>query len=191
MQRNEVVRYFINASFAGDIERVAYLTGYTPAQLVDWIEDRVGPQHDTVQWIAHCALAPEFQIVTEFSPFAHNEPWKPQIAAALGDHRDAVGIYAFYDSMANLLYVGKATSNLLDEIYSAIIRDIAYEFPRGLHFKPERLVDVVAYMSAYYVGWSQMMDYPRHVESLILRISKPPLNRNIGTLAHLEVDPNT
>ncbi len=40
----------------------------------------------------------------------------------------------------------------------------------------------VRYLSAYEVRKSEAGDNARHVESLILRISKPRLNKNIGTL---------
>ena len=45
------------------------------------------------------------------------------------------------------------------------------------------------YISAYDVGSSNWIDYPKHVESLILRISKPILNKQIGFLekAYIEL----
>lgn len=41
---------------------------------------------------------------------------------------------------------------------------------------------VVRYISAYDVKSSESCDYPNHVESLILRVSKPIMNKQIGTL---------
>ena len=86
-----------------------------------------------------------------------------------------------YDSIGNLVYVGKAT-RLLDEVYAAIRRDIHIPFPRGISNVPEKRYEIISYISAYDVGTSDWIDYPKHVESLILRISKPLLNKNIGTL---------
>jgi hypothetical protein len=41
---------------------------------------------------------------------------------------------------------------------------------------------VVKYISAYEVKIFENFDYPKHVESLILRISKPIMNKQIGLL---------
>ena len=41
---------------------------------------------------------------------------------------------------------------------------------------------VVKYISAYDVKIFDNFDYPKHVESIILRISKPTMNKQIGTL---------
>jgi hypothetical protein len=40
----------------------------------------------------------------------------------------------------------------------------------------------VKYISAYEVKIFDNFDYPKHVESLILRISKPRMNKQIGIL---------
>jgi hypothetical protein len=106
----------------------------------------------------------------------------------LSGHETHSGIYAFYDGMANLLYVGKAPS-LLDECYQTIRRDVPVKFPAGIKKKPEKRYEVVKYLSAYDVGASNWVDYPKHVESLILRISKPILNKQIGFLEKAYSEP--
>ena len=46
--------------------------------------------------------------------------------------------------------------------------------------------EVVKYISAYEIAGLNWTDYPKHTESLLLRISKPPLNVYIGSLHRLE-----
>ena len=43
-------------------------------------------------------------------------------------------------------------------------------------------VDVVRYISAYSIPTSDHAGYAKHVEGLILRVSKPRLNKNLGSL---------
>lgn len=50
-------------------------------------------------------------------------------------------------------------------------------------------IEVVRYISAYDVGTVDWDDFPKHVESLVLRISKPKLNTNIGTLRKAHIQP--
>jgi hypothetical protein len=52
--------------------------------------------------------------------------------------------------------------------------------PKIIAAKAKR--DVVRYISAYSIPASDQADYAKHVEALILRISKPRLNKNIGNL---------
>ena len=127
------------------------------------------------------ALVPEFKIVVEFGEFDPAGKPHPQLRELLAGHEEKAGIYAFYDSMANLLYVGK-TKHLLEESYNAIRRGVDVSFPQGIKKCPEFRYQVVRYVSAYDVGNSDWLDIPKHVESLILRISKPVLNKNIGFL---------
>jgi hypothetical protein len=47
---------------------------------------------------------------------------------------------------------------------------------------------MVPYISAYSVNKSEFEDYAKHVEVLILRIRKPPLNTNSGKLEKAEPD---
>ena len=76
------------------------------------------------------------------------------------------------------MYIGKTDSSLRDEIYQALNRNIYSNF--GL-----KCWNIVKYISAYYVGGTASFDYPKHVESLMLRISRPRLNTNIGKLEQL------
>jgi hypothetical protein len=58
-------------------------------------------------------------------------------------------------------------------------------FPKGAR-QPKCRLDVVRYISVYYTQPSIFEDYAKHMESLILRISKPALNTNIGKLEKAE-----
>lgn len=190
MQRSDILSYFVNEYFEGSPEKAAEATEYSVEQIRSWVAARRQPQKQTVEYVAHCALAPEFKVVVEFAHFVPENPVKTQLREALGGHENRPGVYAFYDSMANLLYVGKA-SNLLAEMYQQIKQDISITFPRGIAEVPEKRYEVIKYFSAYDVGSYNHIDYPRHVESLILRLSKPPLNQRIGHLEHLQASDET
>jgi hypothetical protein len=84
--------------------------------------------------------------------------------------------------MANLIYLGKSDGRLLEECYNQL-RAILNKrvFSKGAK-QPKTGLDVVRYVSAYYVRDSEFEDHAKRVEALILRISKPILNKNIGTL---------
>ncbi len=186
IKRSEVMTYFINEYYDGDTNLVSDMTGYTSQQINNWLKGDREPQRKTLEYLIHCSIAPEFKVVVEFALFNPLENVRPQLSKILSGHQENPGIYAFYDSMGNLLYIGKAT-RLLDEMYQSIRCNIQIEFPRGIKQQPEKRFEVIRYISAYDVGWSDLVDYPRHVESLILRISKPPLNSRIGYLECLEL----
>lgn len=188
MKRSEVFGYFFHEYFNNDPDLLAKITGYTSRQIKEWWNGTREPQRQTLEYVMLCALAPEFKIIIEFALFSPEKPEREirqQLRNALDGHGSRSGIYAFYDSMANLLYVGKAT-NLLEEMYSALRRNIPVEFPSGVKNSPTRRFEVVRYISAYEVGGLESADYPKHAESLLLRISKPPLNRNIGHLYRID-----
>lgn len=185
ISRNEIIRYFVNEYFEGSSQKASEASGCPVAQIEDWLEGRKTPQKNSVDYFIHCTFVPEFSIVVEFGEFDPKEQVRPQLRKLFEGHEDKAGIYAFYDSMANLLYIGKAT-NLLEESYAAIRRDVHVPFPAGIKNRPEFRYQIVRYVSAYDVGTSDWVDYPKHVESLILRISKPLLNKNIGILARAE-----
>lgn len=187
MRRSDIFKYFVCEYFNEDLALVAKTTGYTPQQVKEWWNGIRQPQRRTLEYVMHCAVAPEFKIIVEFAPFSPEREIRQQLRQALAGHESRSGIYAFYDSLANLLYVGKAT-NLLEEIYSALRRGIPVEFPRGVEKQPQRRFEVVKYISAYEVGGLEWADYPKHAESFLLRISKPPLNRNIGHLFRIDPD---
>lgn len=180
--RSGVLRYIIERYYSDDLEDAEARTGYSVKQIQEWCSGHCQPQHITVEYFIHRAFTPEFQSVIEFAEFQPDQPVMKQLKVLFKGHEDRAGIYAFYDSMANLIYLGKAT-NLLKEAYSAIRRDVHIQFPAGIKKKPEKRYELVRYISAYDVGSSEWRDFPKHVESLILRISKPILNKNIG---HIE-----
>ncbi len=179
--RSEFFDYVINAYYEKSSAEAAKKTGYTVARIDKWRTGALTPQKDTIDYFINVALVPEFKVIAEFHPFDHTDPVQTQLKKMLGSHKNVSGIYAFYDALGNLLYLGKAT-NLLAEIVSALNRAITVKFPSGIKATPKTRKEVVAYISAYDVGMSSQDDYPKHVESLILRISKPPFNKNIGTL---------
>jgi hypothetical protein len=43
-----------------------------------------------------------------------------RLAIILAGHENASGLYAFCDSMANLIYLGKTDGNMLSEVYQQI-----------------------------------------------------------------------
>jgi hypothetical protein len=136
----------------------------------------------------HCAFAPEFRVIAEYVPIqtaGSEASVHKQLAATLKGHEKASGLFAFYDSMANLVYLGKSDGNLLEETKQQLKADVKKSFPKGVS-QPESRLDVVRYISTYYVQRSDFEDYAKHVESLILRISKPVLNTNIGKLEKAE-----
>ncbi|WP_258405836.1 hypothetical protein [Shewanella sp. FJAT-51649] len=180
-ERNVMINYLINEYFNGDLDQASDLTGYTKTQLHDWITGVKHPQKQTVEFIMHKLFVPEFKVIVEYAEFEPKGDVRPQLRNLFKGYEDRMGIYAFYDAFANLIYVGKAT-RLLDECYSAIRRDVPVKFPTGVKKSPEKRHEVVRYISAYDVGDTQWVDYPKHVESLILRISKPILNKQIGYL---------
>lgn len=179
--RKAVLAYLIDTYCSGDVANAATLTGYTSRQVREWFSGDRTPNKDTIEYFIHCIFTPEFKVIVEFGIFDPAAAVQTQLRRLLKGHEKMPGIYAFYDSMANLLYIGKATK-LLDEACAAINRGVHVSFPRGVSAKPSKRHEIVRYISAYDVGRSEWLDYPKHVESLILRISKPPLNKNVGTL---------
>lgn len=184
--RNEVVKYLVKKYFKDDIAKAAEVSRFSRQQLSDWLFEKKTPQEANVDWLMHVAIAPEFQVIFEYAPIETSgaeASVRQQLAHLLEGREQASGIYAFYDSMANLIYIGKSDGNLLGECYTQLNRSIRDGiFPKGAR-QPEKRLDVVRYVSAYDVQASQFKDYAKHVESLILRISKPRLNSNIG---HIE-----
>ena len=180
--RNEVVRYFLENYFGGSIEQAIEATGYTRIQFRNWLDGSSVPQKNTIEYIAHCIFTPEFRRIAEYYEFYPEEKIMPQLKDMLGRHADNPGIYAFYDSMGSLLYIGKAATSLIKECYQSIRQEVSIKFPSGIKNAPQKRYEITRYISAYDVGNSNWIDYPKHVESLILRISKPPLNKVIGSL---------
>lgn len=180
-ERVAVLTYLFNQFFDGKLEKMSEITGYNTSVIEAWLNGSVTPNHTTIAYIGNCIFTPEFTVVSEFYEIDPNSPILTQLKDLYKGHEERSGIYAFYDSMANLLYVGKA-SNLLNETYSAIRRDSEIPFPAGIKNINVQRHQVVRYISAYDVKTFDSIDYPKHVESLILRISKPRMNKQIGIL---------
>jgi len=186
--RTSVLQYVIDEYFGKSVEKAASASGYTVRQLSDWLSGVRNPQKQTIEHLIQCVFVPEFRVVAEYGDFDSDKAVLGQLKQLLKGYEKKPGIYAFYDSMANLLYVGKA-KELLGETYAAIRRDVHVEFPKGIKAKPLTRVEIVRYISAYDVGDYKWQDFPKHVESLLLRISKPPLNKNIGFLDRAHTQP--
>lgn len=180
--RNAVIRFVVNQYFSGDLKKAADKTGYTQTQIKKWIEEKTSPRLLTARYFMQVALIPEFTIVCEHAPFNQKETITAQLKRMLNGHSDMPGIYVFYDSLCEPLYVGKANSSLQQEIVSALGRKISLTLPKTVKSPPSKIRDVVHYISAYDVAGKDHADYPKHVESLILRIKKPRLNKQLGGL---------
>ena len=188
VNRNDIVEYLVDVYFDGDIDKVCSVSDFTRQQVRGWLERKNQPQPNNVSFLMHRAFAPEFRVIAEYVPIgisASEVSVRKELAPLLKGHEKASGLYAFYDSMANLIYIGKSDGNLLEETYAQLKAGVKKPFPRGVR-QPEHRLDVVRYISAYRVQKSIFEDYAKHVESLILRISKPRLNANIGKLKKAE-----
>ncbi|MDM8537701.1 hypothetical protein QUF70_13165 [Desulfobacterales bacterium HSG17] len=179
--RSTVFEYLLSQYYNNDPKEMSEDTGYTVLQIKKWVKGDIIPNHQTLDYIFSCLYTPEFRVITEFFELDYTEPIKPQFRELFMGHEECSGIYAFYDSMANLLYVGKA-SNLFQESYDAILREVEIIFPAGVKNKNRKRYEVIKYISAYEIMKFELFDYPKHVESIILRISKPQLNKVIGSL---------
>lgn len=189
-KRSTILRFIIKEYFDGSLDKVLAATGYTKAQVAGWQSGQTEPQSGTIEYLLHRVFTPEFRVIAEYAKFDPEvRRIRAQLQKILEGHETRSGIYAFYDSMVNLVYLGKA-SNLLDECYQQIRAAVDVSFPKGAKKKPTKRYHVVRYVSAYDVGSSNIFDYPKHVESLILRISKPVLNKNIGDLEKAYVAPH-
>ncbi|MFM9900833.1 MAG: hypothetical protein ACKVOT_07440 [Polaromonas sp.] len=179
--RSEFFQFIIEEYYKNDLKHAAFVTGYSAAAINAWSSGKKTPQKATISYFLQCAFVPEFRVITEYSEFDPHVAVQTQLKKMLGEHTKDPGIYAFYDSFGRLVYLGKATS-LMAEIISALGRPVTISFPKGVKHLPETRKEVIKFISAYDVGATDWGDYPKHVESLILRISKPILNKNIGSL---------
>jgi hypothetical protein len=185
LSRNDIVKYLVDEFYDGDAGAAAKATGHTKQQLYWWLTKKHQPHKINVSRLIFYAVIPQFKVITEFTLL--RRPTKTvnlhkSLAIILAGHENASGLYAFYDSMANLIYLGKTDGNMLSEVYQQIKAKIpAGILPKAISTDAKRL-DVVRYISAYSIPTSDHADYAKHVEALILRISKPRLNRNLGTL---------
>lgn len=184
--RRDFFCYVFHEYFGGDFLLFSETTGYSSAQARKWISGEIAPRKPTLDYILHSRFAPEFKIVCEFKEIDGEKPTLTQLKKHLGSHVNEPGIYAFYDARAQLLYLGKAVK-LLQEVYNALMQraDVVI-LPSGITNKRRQRWELVTYISAYYVPASSHRDHPKHVESLMLRISKPPLNKQIGKLSKVK-----
>lgn len=180
----ELVEYLANEFFDEDLGALAQRTGYSKQQIDLWVKGARKPRKATVRWLLYSTIAPEFRVVTEFAPVDIQSEAKirADLRAVLGGHIDGAGVYSFYDSMCNVIYVGKASSSFLTEMYQQLRAPLGIAFPKAVSRAPSKRWNVVKYVSAYEVPHVDHLDYPKHVESLVLRLSKPVGNKVLGTL---------
>ncbi len=190
---NEFIKYIEDEYFGGDRDKLVEHTGYSKRQITKWANGVHKPQKATMRYILSSVLAPEFKIVCEYHRIAiTSEQDIPKcLKESLGNHHDRPGIYAFYDSSCNLLYIGKtsAKKGLFGEIYQQLRGPIGMNFPKAIKSPPKARWEVAAFISAYEVPLVEHIDYPKHVESLILRLSKPVGNKQLGNLNTLTRPP--
>jgi hypothetical protein len=191
-QRNpfesELVSYLIKTYFDKDVAKFAAHTGYTKQQINYWHTGQRKPQSATLRWLISTTIAPEFQVVCEFKPVSIHlkKNISAELTKALGGHGEKCGVYAFYDSMCNVVYVGKASTNLQTEMYQQLRAQLDIHFPKAVKSAPIERWQVAKYVSAYEIPEVEHLDYPKHVEALVLRLSKPVGNKVLGNLTHVK-----
>ena len=84
--------------------------------------------------------------------------------------------------MCNLIYLGKASTNIKSEVYQQLKKPLGISFNKAVKTAPQGRWQVVKFISAYEVPKVDHLDYPKHVEALMLRIAKPIGNKVIGSL---------
>lgn len=179
-----LVDYLVREHFHGDSGEFARHTGYSKQQIEYWRAGSKKPQKSTLRWLLSATIAPEFRVAVEFEPIdivGRNEISKV-LREALNGHEKNTGVYAFYDSMCNVLYVGKASTGFGQEMYQQLRAPLGIGFPRAVTNAPSERWMAVKYISAYEIPKVDHLDYPKHVESLVLRLSKPVGNKVLGTL---------
>jgi hypothetical protein len=190
-ERSVVVAWVLRELYNNNLKEASKATGFTVQQLQGWGNGTWTPQNSNVRRLMHHAFEPAFTVIAEFKPIEHDGTVKgvrSQLSTILKGFHKASGVYAFYDSSGNLLYLGKADGRLLEETYTQIKTEVTKTaFPRGAP-QPKTRLAMVRYVSAYRVNKSEFEDYAKHVEALILRIRKPPLNTNGGKLEKAQPD---
>jgi hypothetical protein len=167
VSRNDIVKYLLDEFYDGDAAKAAKATGHTKQQLEWWLAKKHQPHKAVVSRLIFFAAVPEFKVITEFALF--RKPTKSvtlhkRLATILAGHEKASGVYAFYDSMANLIYLGKTDGNMHSELYQQIKTKISPGIlPKAISTNAKRL-DVVRYISAYSIPTSDHADYAKHVE---------------------------
>jgi len=179
-----LVEYLIQEYFEGDSKRFAEQVGYTKQQVGFWLRGEKKPQKATLRWMLSSTIAPEFKVACEFFPidFSSKDFIRAELKRALGDQANKPGVYAFYDSMCAVIYLGKASKGFLVEMYQQLRGPLGISFPKAVATAPKERWQAVKYVSAYEVPHVEHLDYPKHVEALVLRLSKPIGNKSLGTL---------
>ena len=185
---SQLVGYLLKEYFAGDVDTFVQRIGYSKKQVEAWCSGRRRPQKPTLRWLLSSTLAPEFKVAAEFARVELTSigAISSQLKTALGAHANKAGVYAFYDSMCNVLYIGKASKNLQTEMCQQLKGPLGIAFPKAVIKAPTKRWEAVRYVSAYEVPKVEHLDYPKHVESLILRLSKPRGNKVLGRLEKSE-----
>jgi len=181
----QLINYIVTDYFNGDSSRLAERAGYTKQQIEYWRSGHHKPQKKSLRWLLSAAISPEFKVVCEFSPvdFKIQKDVSKEVGKALNGHDSKCGIYAFYDSMCNLIYIGKASSNLKKEIYQQLTKPLGMKFPKAVTAAPTLRLHATRYISAYEIPSVEHLDYPKHVEALFLRLAKPIGNKVLGGLS--------
>ncbi len=182
----ELIDYLVSEYFEDDEKRFGTQTNYTLQQIRSWRSGAKKPHAATLRWLLSTTLAPEFSVACEFKKVKLNakSDISSQLDQALGAHGSKCGVYAFYDSMCNVIYVGKASTSLKSEMYQQLRLKLGINFPKAVKSSPTERWEATAYVSAYEIPSVEHLDYPKHVESLTLRLSKPVGNKVLGTLNH-------
>lgn len=180
----ELVEHLADQYFGGKLAALAERSGYAKHQLESWVSGKRKPHKATLRWLLSSTIAPEFKVVAEFAPIdIHAEKdIRKNLSTALGDNGEHAGVYSFYDSMCNVIYVGKASSSLLGEMYQQLRAPLGIKFPKAVARAPSKRWNVVKFVSAYEIPAVYHIDYQKHVESLVLRLSKPVGNKVLGRL---------
>jgi hypothetical protein len=180
----ELIDYLIDEYFDDDIKRFCARTTYTAQQVEFWRRGTKKPHAATLRWLLSTTLAPEFAVACEFKKvdLSLKKNISKELNGALGGHGDKIGVYAFYDSMCNVIYVGKASTSLKAEMYQQLRLPLGLPFPKAVKTAPKERWQATSYVSAYEIPRADHLDYPKHVESLALRLSKPVGNKVLGTL---------
>ncbi|MDR7192011.1 hypothetical protein [Luteimonas terrae] len=181
---SQLVEYLVTNYFDGGRAEFAEHTGYYKVQVDNWIGGKNKPQKATVRHLLSSCIAPEFRVAAEFKHVDIDlaSQIRPELKKALGDHTVSSGVYAFYDSMCSVVYIGKASSGFLEEMYQQLKGPLGVSLPKRVRKTPFKRWEVVRYISAYEVPFVDHLDYPKHVEALVLRLSKPIGNKILGSL---------
>ena len=181
---SQLVRYLEQQFFKGDTKRFAEHVNCTESQIKSWRDGKQKPQKQTIKWMLSASFAPEFRIACEFEPvhLISVKEITPELKRALKTHGGKAGVYAFYDSMCNVIYIGKASKSLAVEMCQQLKGSLGVVFPKAVSDAPSKRWQATSFVSAYEIPAVEHMDYQKHVESLVLRISKPIGNKALGNL---------